>query len=473
MTAIASSQGPTEVINARRTESMDAPAILDLISERTQEQFGQVNIVHLIEKSNLAVTLVNEENEILGFAAFLDYPQVEVCDPAKWEEWMREANYPIIKNCTPLNSLFMHYFVAKSDYTIGCASEIVRTVFMAVPELHFIFLVLRDNKQPEHAVSQIFEPIESSNGTDQNVLYGCYRHSHVPVLHIRKAIVEDNDDLMPIFMRLNDKLTQIYGDYFLAEMIEAQDEKNHALVAEVDGKAIGFISMSADVNTELLQEQFELTTFHGLMKPDPDDILQPDISVSEVECKLDSSSYNSNELQTQSSQDAEDAHSSNENEAPVVLDEDANDENQDEIVFKNDTAADTHTEFKPVYSGESNCFSIQLFCMDERFEMRSADFLPKVFELYPDKDFAIITTPHLVPEFPLLQHFIRATPRKSVLVTQELYLFHRAGLLADFSVRPAVANDLEQVFISFILYRLVFMFSSKRHGNSSTKKKSS
>lgn len=53
-----------QVINARRTESLDAPAILDLASNRTIDQFGKVNIVHLIEKANLAVTLINDDNEV-------------------------------------------------------------------------------------------------------------------------------------------------------------------------------------------------------------------------------------------------------------------------------------------------------------------------------------------------------------------------------------------------------------------------
>ena len=37
---------------------------------------------------------------------------------------------------------------------------------------------------------------------------------------------------------------------------------------------------------------------------------------------------------------------------------------------------------------------------------RSCDFLPKVFELFPDCDFCIISVPHVVPEFPLLQQFV-------------------------------------------------------------------
>lgn len=52
------------MINARRTESSDAPEIHNLIQSHTLSQFGYVNVVHLIEKSNLSVTLNNEENEV-------------------------------------------------------------------------------------------------------------------------------------------------------------------------------------------------------------------------------------------------------------------------------------------------------------------------------------------------------------------------------------------------------------------------
>ena len=37
---------------------------------------------------------------------------------------------------------------------------------------------------------------------------------------------------------------------------------------------------------------------------------------------------------------------------------------------------------------------------------RSCDFLPKAFSLFPDFDFIVVTVPHLVPIFPLIQNFV-------------------------------------------------------------------
>ena len=90
------------------------------------------------EKAVLAVTLCNEKDEILGHAAFFDYPNSANVDQAEWQEWMNE--YYNTRKCTPLNSLFLHYFVAKPEYANGCAREIVRTAFNAVPDVHFLFL---------------------------------------------------------------------------------------------------------------------------------------------------------------------------------------------------------------------------------------------------------------------------------------------------------------------------------------------
>ncbi len=69
------------------------------------------------------------------------------------------------------------------------------------------------------------------------------------------------------------------------------------------------------------------------------------------------------------------------------------------------TASSKRRTFTPQYVGESNAFAIQLFCIEEKYESRSIDFLQRAFEMFPDKDFCIITLPPNVPEFNLIQNF--------------------------------------------------------------------
>ncbi|KAK3712985.1 hypothetical protein QZH41_003827 [Actinostola sp. cb2023] len=42
------------------------------------------------EKANLAVTLVNSNNEVIAFAAFFDYLNIPSVDQASWDTWMED-----------------------------------------------------------------------------------------------------------------------------------------------------------------------------------------------------------------------------------------------------------------------------------------------------------------------------------------------------------------------------------------------
>ncbi len=92
------------------------------------------------EKAVLAVTLSNDRDQVLGHAAFFDYPNLPSVDPAQWEQWLNE-HYDADK-CSPLNTLFLHYFVSKPEYSHGTVKEIIRTMFSAVPDIHYCFLVV-------------------------------------------------------------------------------------------------------------------------------------------------------------------------------------------------------------------------------------------------------------------------------------------------------------------------------------------
>lgn len=97
------------------------------------------------EKAVLAITLVNGNGEILGHASFYDSPNIENINPADWEEWISEL---YSSKYTALNTLFMHYFVAKPEYAIGCAREIICTMFNAVPDVHFCLLIVPQDMYP-------------------------------------------------------------------------------------------------------------------------------------------------------------------------------------------------------------------------------------------------------------------------------------------------------------------------------------
>ncbi|XP_074173436.1 cilia- and flagella-associated protein 61 isoform X3 [Rhinolophus sinicus] len=475
MSILTSPRGKVEVVHCRRTESQDIYCIKNLIRKFTQKLFGKLNIIYLLEKANLAITLCNDKEEIMAQATFLDYPNWNVAEQDKWVSVFQELDSDI--PCTPLNTLFMHLFVAVNEYSVGCCKEIIRTVFKAVPELHFIFLIVPSYISLGSTLITVFDlvgNITSLTYDEDFAVHVCHRHNHYPQLHIRKARVEDHDDLMPIFMHHNTILKATYGDYFLAELIEAQDEENHAVVCEVEAVAVGFMSVCSRVNMQLLHECFDLGPFHGLCTPHPDDVLEPPQGLSvpgSQDAELRSSSQDSQKVveepqepvspearESENNQGKTAEEAATEELSSIVLSGNTSEmedlENLHQVSTEDDTnhcVSNTSSAsislpkeikyFRPIYMGASSAFCIQLFCIDEKHEARSLDFMNFVFGLFPDKNFCLISLPHLTPEFVLIQNFVKIVPFNNCTLEQDLYVFHRAGLLKTINIRLANLSD--------------------------------
>ncbi|XP_006860809.1 PREDICTED: uncharacterized protein C20orf26 homolog [Chrysochloris asiatica] len=473
MSVLTSPRGKTEVVHCRRTESQDIYCIKNLIRKFTQKLFGRLNVIYLLEKANLAVTLCNDKEEIMAQATFMDYPNWNIARQDNWVSVFQELDSEIA--CTPLNTLFMHLFVAVDEYSTGCCKEVIRTVFKAVLELHFIFLIVPSYMSLGSTLVTVFNQVGNVpclTFDEDFAVYICHRHSHYPQLHIREARVEDHDDLMPIFMRHDTILKETYGEFFLAELIEAQDEENHAVVCEVEGIAVGFMSVCSRVNMQLLHECFDLKPFHGLCHPHPNDILEPpqELSVQESkDAELRSSSLGSQKtiedhresasfdvlesiqeklgdeavteqslstVQSEYGSDIEDIEKLSEVSIVEEVEYEVSSESSASILLLKEI-----NNFRPSYKGASTAFCIQLFCIDEKHEARSLDFMDFVFHLFPDKNFCVISLPHLTPEFVLIQNFVRMVPFNNCVLEQDLYVFHRAGLLKSINIRLATVLD--------------------------------
>ena len=119
---------------------------------------------------------------------------------------------------------------------------------------------------PSEQVLQPVEVTEEATVPCHVDLYLAERHTLLPTLHVREAREEDSDDLSPLFLRHTEELHMSYGDYFLAELVTG-GPNNTSLVAEVDGRAVGFIGITTSVDVDVLAHSFRLEPFHGLKQP--------------------------------------------------------------------------------------------------------------------------------------------------------------------------------------------------------------
>ena len=116
----------------------------------------------------------------------------------------------------PVNCLFLHLFVAKDGYHQSAIVELLRTCFISLPLLHYIFLSLPPSSDASamYILSDHFSRVPAINeepAPNSTQLWVTHRHQYFPVLHIRSAKVEDYDDLMPIFQHCS--ALEVYQQY--------------------------------------------------------------------------------------------------------------------------------------------------------------------------------------------------------------------------------------------------------------------
>ena len=93
-----------------------------------------------------------------------------------------------------------------------------------------------------------------------------------------------------------------------------------------------------------------------------------------------------------------------------------------------------------------NAFAITLFCMEAAVDSRSVDFLKYAFDLFPNRDYLIVTQPHTVPENALLSKFTLVPKTMHNTFSHVLYLIHRDYLLEqDIEVSRTVESDYDQI----------------------------
>jgi len=460
------------MVHVRRSELADAGAIGQIVGANTElveERFGApFRLSTHVEHSCLAISALDEaDGRTVGFASFFDYPKVAeaTVKPYLWEEWVGER-FPDLKGIHPNTTTWLSLFVAESDVESDAAHTLVRTMFTTLSQLDSCLLCLPTSVPIFAPLSKFFKRLEPVYDVPF-AIYLCDRATLVPSLKIRLAQVEDHDDLIPVLNKQSDLHTDVHGEFFLAEVIEGQDETHKCIVAEADGRAVGLIAVTTDIDLELLNECHDLTAWGGLGR--------------EVEVEVDSELYNEGHeeagaefLEQPTEDDAAAADSEAELE-PTEGDGDlaaADGEGGEEAgagegadgeaeVGDSETldvesepapaAVEYQAEYAPSTTKtiiEPNCFAITMFCLDKKYECRASDFLAPLFQVFGQDrglQYCILTLPHTECESALMPYLSHVKPTSCSTFPHSLYLLHRDSLLPPPRAQVTSHRDVEAI----------------------------
>jgi hypothetical protein len=410
----------------------------------------------------LSVTAVNSTGLIVGHASFYDYPLAGSVlhgkpKPKEWTDWFDENfGAGVAGDVTPFNSLFLGFFVVDPTVSERVTAEILRTLFVAVPDLKHCLCAPINPLTDDESVYPFFTPLKASNDA-VGTMYTCTNEKLYPNVYVREAAPQDFDDLKPIFDSRSTVLKERYGndEFYLAELIEAQDDFNKCLVMEVGGVAVGFMSISTEADVEVLRECFELNPWDSLkrsaieMRTVVEEAAEPtaeelaeEAAAAAVEEEARAASAKKKKGGGGKGKGPEGKSSKVNKSKKGGGDDEAAAAAAEAEKKKKRGPKTTQVEFEVL---TESTFAIAMMCIDEEYEGRSLDFMPAAFAAFPDKDFCVLTTPHNCGEPPLLSQFSRAIPKQKAGPPQELYIMHRNALFTDVTVVPAVAEHFEEI----------------------------
>nr|CDS34600.2 hypothetical transcript [Hymenolepis microstoma] len=353
--------------------------------------------------------------KIVGCLTLSDAPPVVLASGSRVSDWLKIVF--AFENLNRWNTLFIQLIVVDEAHQKYGFIDIIRTADYAdmiikldnfdtaseknVLRMRFNSFISNDIK-PIYAK---YPPTESGKCEVRWDVAHFRRRDFDPALNCRIASIKDNDYVTPMLNSRSNVLQELYGEFYIAELVSAQNDEMKAFVLESSdsSNAVGFMSVTTNFDCECLCRQYDLQAFNYLRKQ---------IDEEKLERKTDREEGNWTRRHLEEN-------------------------------FNTDfTLKMSEMLFIPE---SNNAVVIQLFGLLPKYDHRFRDFLVFMFDQFPGIDYAVISVPRLEPETSLLREFCRVKPRLTTTVTQELYVYHRMNLISDFKVRLATRKDLDEI----------------------------
>ncbi|CAH4034591.1 unnamed protein product [Pieris brassicae] len=280
----------------------DVPAIMTLVNESMSLNFritGPADLKYLLKNCVLTICQLDINGTIVGALALKDHPLVPAVNPAAWEDFVW-SKYKYVE-LNSRNTIFLHLLCWNPIYARELVDNLLNSVFMHDPYLQYIAMMRTIIEHPllvpgqsrSEASFRRVQALERGVPGDQlPTLLVAERGDVSPRLKIRRAVEADNDDIVPIIEQHSVRLRQMYGDFYVSELISRHPESERALlVCEHKEVAVGVMCLNTEINFEELEESFDLSPFAGLRRLEhiikPSDKAEEGSTVSLLESKDD------------------------------------------------------------------------------------------------------------------------------------------------------------------------------------------
>ncbi|KAI4501348.1 hypothetical protein M0802_003721 [Mischocyttarus mexicanus] len=173
----------------RRGLHSDLPNLERLISFKTYDLFGNIDIGQLYESSCYTVIQYNEKGDIISGIFLCNYPNIPSIPKQEWLHCLR-LHYSI-ENVKENDTMFIHCLVWDDRYTDKFFEYLLVALFDMDVHCFNIILILPPRIKPENSFKRYMTrivPIDFKDTFMVQALYLSTRYDVVPRLKIRRAV---------------------------------------------------------------------------------------------------------------------------------------------------------------------------------------------------------------------------------------------------------------------------------------------
>ncbi|KAH8407517.1 hypothetical protein KR222_004808, partial [Zaprionus bogoriensis] len=279
----------------RRATKNDLGAISVLFNSASFKWFGNIrpkfNAIKTIftnYQTHRLLVIDANSNDLLAYAEFRNYPAISALPSDSWLEWLYKR-YCLTSDISWINCLFFNFCIYSADHPEAIV-EVAREVFYIDNRILYLITVRVPDRTDDSTFYQErfddlekfatgYYPREFSLGSNRNtqMIFIIERFGLLPKITYRRAMPEDNDDIIEMHSYEFPELREELGDFYIAEELLRQDEeaKNNILIVsevENDNKEIttsGFLWLESEVDIRYMVKCYDLEIFGNLLKFNP------------------------------------------------------------------------------------------------------------------------------------------------------------------------------------------------------------
>ena len=186
--------------------------------------------------------------------------------------WLNHSSSPGVAYVSAL--------VLEPSHESEAAKSLLKLSFITISSLtSVVFATDKDSRRlrmlSSPSLSSLLPPLSKTGAPPGLRVHAASRSSILPSLSVRRAVVEDNDDMVPLMDIASVKYPALASlpescspeePFALTRLVSNQDSSNCVLVSkDEDGKTVGFMVLTSEVETSGLLGSFDLHPFDNFL----------------------------------------------------------------------------------------------------------------------------------------------------------------------------------------------------------------